>query len=61
MGKNYSFYSICLNTISILIGIICVILSILEERFVIASITLLVMTIIELIINLINYRKLRLK
>lgn len=61
MEKKYGLYSIFLNIISVIIGIICVVLSIMEDRFVIASISLLVMTIIELTINTINYRKLGLK
>ena len=61
MGKNYALYSIYLNIISIIIGGICLLLSILEHKFLVVTIILISMTIIELIINIINYRKLRLK
>ena len=58
MKNKYSLYSIYLNIISIIIGSICLIISIIEKRYIIIYIILVVMTIIELIINLINYRKL---
>ncbi len=61
MGKKYALYSIYLNIISIIIGGICLLLSILEHKFLVATIILVSMTIIELIINIINYRKLRSK
>ena len=61
MGKNYSMYSIYLNIISIVIGAICVVFSILEHKFLIVSIILIFMTIIELVINIINYRKFKVK
>ena len=61
MGKNYALYSIYLNIISIIIGAICLIFSILEHKFLIVTIILISMTMIELIINIINYRKLRSK
>ncbi len=58
MGKNYALYSIYLNIISIIIGCICLVFSILEHKFLIVSIILISMTLIELIINIINYKKL---
>ena len=61
MGKNYAFYSIYLNIISIIIGGVCLLFSILEHKFLIVTIILISMTIIELIINMINYKKLRSK
>lgn len=61
MGKNYALYSIYLNIISIIIGVICLIFSILEHKFLIVTIILISMTMIELIINIINYRKLKSK
>lgn len=57
MGKNYSLYSIYLNVISVIIGAICIVFSVLEHKFLIASVILVLMTSIELIINIINYRK----
>ena len=53
MGKNYALYSIYLNIISIIIGVICLIFSILEHKFLIVTIVLISMTLIELIINII--------
>ncbi len=61
MGKNYSLYSIYLNIISVIIGIICLIFSIMEHKFLIVTIILISMTLIELFINIINYRKLKSK
>ena len=61
MGKNYALYSIYLNIISIIIGGVCLLFSILEHKFLIVTIILISMTIIELIINMINYKKLRSK
>ena len=61
MEKKYSLQSILLNRISVIIGIVCVVLSVLENRFLVVSIILLVMTLLELIINIINYIKLRSK
>ena len=57
MEKNYSLYSIYLNVISVIIGAICIVFSVLEHKFLIASVILVLMTSIELIINIINYRK----
>ena len=57
MGKKYSLYSIYLNVISVIIGAICIVFSVLEHKFLIASVILVLMTSIELIINIINYRK----
>jgi len=61
MVKNYSLYSIYLNIISVIIGIICLIFSIMEHKFLIVTIILISMTLIELFINIINYRKLKSK
>ena len=58
MSKDYTLYSIYLNIISLVIGVLCLIFSILEHKFLIVSIILIVMILVELIINIINYGKL---
>ena len=58
MKKHEIMYSIYLNIISFIIGILCLIFSIIEKKFLIVTIILIAMTLIELIINIINYKKL---
>ena len=53
--KNYFWYSIYLNFISLLIFLLCIIFSTFIHKFLIVSIVLTIMVIAEMVMNIANY------
>ncbi len=53
--KNYFWYSIYLNFISLLICVLCIIFSTFIHKFLIVSIVLTIMVIAEMVMNIANY------
>lgn len=55
--KKYFWYSIYLNSLSLLICILCIIFALLINRFVFVSILLFLIVLLELILNILSYKK----
>jgi len=61
MKNKYFWYSIYMNFISLLICILCLVFSSFIHKFQIVSILLTIMVIIEMCVNVVNYRNLNRK
>jgi len=59
MKKHEIMYSIYINIISFIIGILCLIFSIIIDKFTLVTIVLLILIIIEMIINIISLKKIK--
>lgn len=53
--KNYFWYSIYLNSISLIISILCILFSIVIHKFLVVSIILTIMILAEMVMNIANY------
>ena len=60
-NKKYFWYSIYLNFISLLICILCIVFSTFINKFLYISILLTIMVIIEMCVNVVNYRNINIK
>ena len=57
MKKTGIMYSIYLNVVSLIIGILCLVFSIIIDKFTIVTIVLLLLIIFEMIVNIISLKK----
>ena len=57
MKKTGIMYSIYLNIISLIIGILCLLFSLVIDKFVVVTIILLLLIIVEMIINIYTLKK----
>lgn len=57
MKKTGIMYSIYLNVVSLIIGILCLVFSIIIDKFTIVTIVLLLLIIVEMIVNIISLKK----
>ena len=60
-NKKYFWYSIYLNFISLLICILCIVFSTFINKFLYISILLTIMVIVEMCVNVVNYRNINIK
>ena len=60
-NKKYFWYSIYLNFISLLICILCIFFSTFINKFLYISILLTIMVIVEMCVNVVNYRNINIK
>ena len=60
-NKKYFWYSIYLNFISLLICILCIVFSTFINKFLYISILLTIMVIVEMCVNVVNYRNINRK
>ena len=57
MKKTGIMYSIYLNVVSLIIGILCLVFSIIIDKFTIVTMILLLLIIVEMIVNIISLKK----
>ena len=57
MNKHTIYYSIYLNIVSFIIGILCLLFSLVIDKFVVVTIILLLLIIVEMIINIYTLKK----
>ncbi len=57
MKKTGIMYSIYLNVVSLIIGILCLVFSIIIDKFTLVTIVLLLLIIVEMIVNIISLKK----
>lgn len=57
MSKHPIYYSIYLNIVSLIIGILCLLFSLIIDKFIVVTIILLLLIIVEMIINIYTLKK----
>ena len=57
MKKTGIMYSIYLNVVSLIIGILCLVFSIIIDKFTLVTMILLLLIIVEMIVNIISLKK----